>query len=77
MSAELQETRTLVRLIESTVLKNFRETITAGTGDEATAQKAVTRVEEALIECLRKATEELVRPSAPTDPNALFLIGAR
>lgn len=57
-ATELNETRTLVRLLHQTV-ENYRTTITPRTGDEATAKAAADRAEEALIECMRKAADEL------------------
>ena len=55
---ELIETRDLVRATLR-FLECYRETITPGTGAAPVAKKAADRVEEALLECMRTATDEL------------------
>jgi hypothetical protein len=57
MNAELEETRKLVGQMNK-FLTNYLSA-TRGTADEPVAKRAAGRVEEALIECMRKATDEL------------------
>lgn len=55
---ELDETRKLVKVV-NLFIGHYRLTVTPGTGEEKLAKAAADRVEEALIECMRKATDEL------------------
>jgi hypothetical protein len=59
VSEELTETRGLVRMVHM-FLENYRQ-ITNNTRTDQVVRRASRRVEEALIECMRKATDELAR----------------
>lgn len=57
MNPELKETTELARSVKR-FLVNY-QSVTRGTADESTARCAARRVENALIDCLTKATDEL------------------
>ncbi len=68
---ELDETRKLVKVV-NLFIGHYRLMVTPGTDDEEVSKAAADRVEEALIECMRKATDELAAPARPDSVRAFL-----
>ena len=69
MNAELQKTLALAKALKVFV-DQFRQTITRETGEAPAVEKAADRAEEALIEMMRKATDELAAGHLGNHPNS-------